>query len=66
MGIFGKLLAEVVEAVTDTVEVGVAVTKDVVKSPLRLMGRADPYSFSEGSEDFTEDTQEVIRKIRED
>lgn len=62
MGIFGKLLAEVVEGVTDAVDLTIGVTKDVVKSPIRIFG-GDGVICDE-SETMTEDTQAAIDRIK--
>lgn len=62
MSIFGKLLGEVIEGVVDTVELGVAVTKDVVKSPIRILG-GDGMICEEG-ESLLEDTADKIAEIK--
>lgn len=62
MGLFGKLLGEVVEAVADTVDIGVGLTKDVVKAPLRALG-GDGCLVKE-DEAFLEDTMAVVKDIR--
>lgn len=60
---FGRFIADLVEGVVDTVELTTAVAKDVVKSPVRLMGRVDPYDFP--TEDFAEDTRSKIAEIKD-
>lgn len=62
MSIFGKILAEVVEGACDVAELGLSITADVVKSPIRLMNRLDPQIGD--PDDFTENTQEAIKEIR--
>lgn len=62
MSIFGKILADVVEGAFDVVDLGIGITKDVVKSPIRALDKLT----LEGNEDFTEDTQEAIERIKEE
>lgn len=59
---FGKLIANIVGGVIDTADLGIALINDVVKSPVRLIERAeDPFS---GGDDWFQDTKKKIEEIK--
>lgn len=59
MGIFSKIFKEVV----DVAEVGIAFTKDAVKSPIRLIEQLD---YDSDDLDLLEDTKHKLRELEKD
>lgn len=57
MGIFSSIFKEAV----DVVDIGIAVTKDVVKSPIRLLEQVDCDS---GKLDLLEDTKQTLEELK--
>lgn len=57
---FGKIIANIVEGVIDTAEIGTAIVKDVAKSPKRL------FDMTEGDDvSLLKDTKEKIQEIKD-